>query len=126
MHYIRKILGFTLLLISLTAIVCGTAAIVDAQSKKNSFEGQIRDEFSEVYRNNITEQINFGTIGVAVGLVLLIISIVLIAKGRKKPLINKISFDEKFAQIDRLRKLKDDGTLTPQEFEVQKDRILNP
>ena len=145
----KKIFGILLLIVGLVMIGLGIAAIVDANSWSQSIEGQLGETFSYEYRNDSAEQKMVGA-GLAVGgLIVFIIGISMLVtktKAQRKQeielaLLKKTgqisqtadiktenttnNIDEKLSQLEKLGKLMDQGLLTQEEFQIQKNKILD-
>ena len=144
----KKFFGILFLLIGLAMIGLGVAALVDANSRSNSFEGQIGNTFSEHYRQNNEEQQMAGAGLLGGGVIFFIIGIVMLVtktKAQRKKeteleVLKKVqvsnntssptdnstkSMDDKFAQLEKLGKLKEQGLLTEEEFQQQKKKIID-
>jgi len=139
--------GILFLLIGLAMIGFGVAALVDANSRSNSFEGQIGNTFSYNYSKNIEEEQMIGAGCLGGGVIFFIIGIVMLVTKTKAQRKNEIelevfkkvqssntsnqpnnslkSMDDKFAQLEKLGKLKEQGLLTEEEFQQQKKKIID-
>ena len=144
----KKFFGIIFLLIGLAMIGLGVAALVDANSRGNSFEGQIGNTFSEHYRQNNEEQQMAGAGLLGGGVIFFIIGIIMIVtktKAQRKKeteleVLKKVqvsnntssqpdnstkSMDDKVAQLEKLGKFKEQGLLTEEEFQHQKKKIID-
>ena len=140
----KKAIGILMLLLGITCMGIGSVALKDLSSKRNSFEGQIENEF-EVNNSNNHDQEIAGIVFIISGIFLVIIGIILISSKSLKQKLREIetikrihnldsksnSFQNKIYdssdvinQIEKLGKLKEQGLLTEAEFLEQKRRIL--
>jgi hypothetical protein len=152
----KKFFGILFLLIGLAMTGIGIAALTNTSTRNDSFEGQVRNEFSANYRSNNNEQQMAGLGLIGGGLIFFIIGVVMVATKtkaqrkkeaeldvlRKMQLANNVapsgqtnktqtatsspqkSTEDKFGQLERLAKLKEQGHLTDEEFQQQKKKIL--
>src|SRR6185295_3677416 len=146
----KKFFGILFLLIGLVMIGGGIAALTDANSKHNSVEGQFGEAFSNSYRERTNQQQIAGASASGVGFILFIIGIVMIASKSKKQKMKEmelatlkkvksdnslmhweekkvdasISHDDMISKIEKLGKLKEQGLINEEEFQIQKKKIL--
>jgi hypothetical protein len=145
----KKFFGILLLLIGLLMMGGGIAALTDANSKHGSLEGQFGETFSNRYRERANEEQMAGASGLGIGLVLFIIGIIMTASKSKKQKMTALELaaikkiqnnnapmhweekhvtatvnDDMIGKIEKLGKLKEQGLITEEEFQTQKQRIL--
>lgn len=144
----KKLFGTLFLLIGLGMIGFGITALVDANSRSNSFEGRLGNSINRVYRERNKEEQLIGAGLIGGGMIFFIVGIVMLVTKtkaqRKKEVelevlrkVNKTmtnesqtensskSIDDKFAQLEKLGKLREKGILSEEEFQQQKKKIID-
>lgn len=149
---LKKAIGVLFILIGFLASGMGIALMANVATNTSSYEGQLRGEFSNSYRRELNEKKTVGTIAIAGGLVFFIVGIVMVVSKSKEQIKNEVelevikdiqknksnqpitddpiktetkSTDDKFAQLEKLGKLKEQGLLTDEEFQQEKRKILS-
>ena len=149
----KKILGIIFLLIGLGCVGLGVAALTSASSRNNSYEGQIGNTLSQNYRTETQAEQSAG-VGFAVGGIIVFLFGIYMVVSKSKSQVKqeveleviknmqkagdskqaennhqtqpgKMSPEDKFSQIERLGKLKEQGLLTDEEFQLEKNKILS-
>jgi hypothetical protein len=145
----KKAFGVIFLLLGLAMIGLGIAALTNLSTRNSSYEGEVRNQFSDSYRSASNGQAVAGLGLVGGGVVFFILGIVMVVSKSKSQRIkdaelkflktmhandlppqlttkeNKNSFnDAVFAQLEKLGKLKEKGLITDEEFQEQKKKLL--
>jgi len=148
----RKIVGVIFLLLGLGSVGLGIAALTNASSRNNSYEGQIGNTLSQNYRSQTQQEQSAGVGFVVGGIIVFIVGIYLVVSKSKSQIKQEVELeviknmqktenskqpeketptppnnkspDDKFSQIERLGKLKEQGLITEEEFQAEKKKIL--
>lgn len=145
----KKIIGILFLVLGLTMIGLGIASLVELDSRDKSIEGKFSTTFSEDYHQDNDE---LGMLGLGLnggGILFFVLGIVLLATKSRREIENEVelkllkqnqgintpsipieenlsnlTFNQKLNQLERLGKLKEQGLISEEEFQVQKNKIL--
>ena len=137
--FMKKFFGIVLLIAAMFLTGVGVAIITEAEAKSNSYEGQLRSEFSSAYQRRNDEAQAAGGIVMLLSVVCFISGIILCVSKSKKQrekefeleLLQKANLlglsDQKdvYGKIEKLGDLKQQGLLTEDEFNFHKLKLLN-
>jgi uncharacterized membrane-anchored protein YhcB (DUF1043 family) len=84
MLFMKKFFGVIILLAGLFLIAAGAAGMSDANSRHQTFDGQVNETFSNIYRERNAEQRSASTAAIVAGLILSIVGIVMLVTKTKK------------------------------------------
>jgi hypothetical protein len=142
---LRKFFGIIFLFIGLIAIGAGILAVTEVETRSQSVEDQIDTIFTEGHSERNSNQEEGGLILVGGGLFFLIMGIIRIStKSRSQvraeaalitantyqsAIINNSSSNSNssdiYEQLEKLGRLRDQGVISEEEFQTQKNRLMN-
>ena len=136
----KKFFGVLCLLLGLFGVVIGSFGLASTQAKSQSLKGQVQNEFDERYTSNREGDLAIGGAIASVGVIFYFIGIVLLVTKSKKQRIMEAELEllkskltisihpshqeDTISKLEKLRVLKENGTLNEAEFENQKKKIL--
>lgn len=142
----RKVLAIVMLFVGLAFLIHGIDTLNKLDTLNSSTPGRLANTFSNNYRMEYANAKTNGQTNVTFGIILIIGSILLFATSkstkRNDSLINttrnnqpiaqlqafepstSLSPNERFSQLEKLGKLRDQGILSDEEFQKEKKRIL--
>jgi hypothetical protein len=133
---LNKLLGIVLIIVAVSIFLSGIKTISDYFDRKNSIGGKIGAFISKEYKENLQDELIAGIGLISGGVILFIVGVGMGAtktksKKNKKYIINlekeygMMNSEDKYSKLEKIGKYRDQGLLNEEEFNNEKQKILN-